>query len=95
MSDKSDAPWVTTLRTMIPCYDGSDVITAPPEQVLDVCVVAERVFLDICTYEEDFDTTTTTAVAKASVDAGALLNALIAQMGIERVRMALPLDVKA
>ena len=94
---KPAEPWVATLHVTLPCYEdqvgGEDVIYAPPGKVLQVCVVADRAFLSFCDYEEDHDTTRTTKTAEAHVDSMALLNALIAQLGIERVRLAIPLDV--
>ena len=95
----SDKTWATTLHVTIPMYEGvaggEDAIYSPPSKVLQVCVVADRTFLSLCDYEEDHDTTSTKTTAEAHVDTMALLNALIAQLGIERVRLALPLDVGA
>lgn len=89
-----ERPWVTTLRVTLPCYEGvtgtEDAIHSPPGQVLEVCVVADRAFLAICDYTEGHDTTATKQTAEAHVDATALLNALVSQMGLERVRLAIP-----
>lgn len=99
MSTRPDPAWVTTHQAILPCYEGvpagEDQIYAPPGKVVTVCVVAERVFLGLCDYEDDATTTTLTETAEAQLDASALLNALIAQMGVERVRLALPLDGRA
>lgn len=89
-----DPPWVTTYHVTIPCYEdepgGGDVIHAPPGKVVEVCVVAERVFLTLCDYNETHKSTTVKTISQINIDAAALLNALIAQMGLERVRLAVP-----
>jgi hypothetical protein len=94
---KPDPAWVTTHVVTIPLYEGvpggENQICAPPGKVLQVCVVAERAFLNLCNYEDDGTTTTTATTAEAEVDASALLNALISQMGVERVRLAIPAEV--
>lgn len=94
---KPEHAWLTTHHTTIPCHEGvaagEDQIFAPPGKVLEVCVIAERVFLSLCDYREGNQETTVTKTAEAHVDAMALLNALIAQMGIGRVRLALPWEV--
>lgn len=82
-------PWV---RVTLPVYDGNDELHVPSERVLEVAVVDDVVFLDLCEFDETHDTTTTKTIASAQVDASALANALAVQMGIERVRLALPLD---
>jgi hypothetical protein len=82
--------WKHVQEVVIPVYEdnpgGDDVIYAPPGRVLTVSVVAERVFLAFCKYEEDNKTRTTTEIAAESLSAEALLNALIMQMGVEWVQ---------
>lgn len=94
---KRAAPWEVTHKTTLACYEGvpggEDAIYAPPGKVLEVCVIADRVFLGLCDYEDGNPTCTSTETASAHVDASALLNALIAQMGVERVRLAIPFEV--
>jgi hypothetical protein len=93
MGANTNPPWVTIHTVTLPCYEGvpsgEDQIHAPPGKVLEVCVVADRAFLSLCDYDEDHKTRTTTTTAEAQVDSMALLNALIAQMGVEKVRLVL------
>ncbi len=52
---------------------------APPSQVvLDVCVVGDTVFLDICEYEEDHESRQLTVLKSIAVDGHALAAGLVA-----------------
>lgn len=85
--------WATTFTTLLACYDENDQITAPPEEVLDVHVVADMALLELCAYDEDGSSYTVTRKARAYVDAKALLRALIAQMDLDMARLAIPAEM--
>jgi hypothetical protein len=82
------------LYVALPCFEGragqEDAILAPPGEILQVCIVGPHAFLDLCKYDEGNPATTTTVTSHVHVDADSLLNALVMQMGVERVRLAIP-----
>lgn len=85
--------WTFVQDVLLPLYEDTepgdprgDALFAPPGKVLSVKVVAERVFLAFCKYEEGHDMTKTTHMQAESCSAEALLNALVMQMGVEYVQ---------
>jgi hypothetical protein len=80
------------LYVALPCFEGragqEDAILAP--RAPQVCIVGPHAFLDLCKYDEGNPATTTTVTSHAHVDADSLLNALVMQMFVERVRLAIP-----
>lgn len=77
-------PDVATLRVTLPCYEDGQIY-APPEQVLEVCVIGPLAFLDTCQYEETNSKSTATVQSKVMVDAWALLRALALQLGVSEL----------
>lgn len=62
--------------TIVSGVDMPDLVTAPPERVLVVSVIDEVAFLDICSYTDTHDSTTTARLESATVSVFALVRAL-------------------
>ena len=88
---RTDPRWKYVHRVQLPVFEdpdgpGPEDVLCPPSRVLDVTVVAERVFLTVSKYTEDARTTKTEEIISESVSAEALLLALVHQMGDEYVQ---------
>ena len=91
MSVRTEPRWKFVHRVQLPVFEdpggpGEEQVFCPPSRVLDVSVVAERVFLTFSKYTEDSKTTKTEEIVSESVSAEALLLALVHQMGVEYVQ---------
>lgn len=68
--------------------DGGSPNYSPPERLLSVSVVADIAFLELVSYDEDNDTTTTKRIGPClAVDLRALLYALASQSPVEFARI--------
>jgi hypothetical protein len=98
VTEAKASKYVTTHHVTLGVYEGVpgqlDAILTPPGEVLKVAVVGDRAFIYVCEYHETHDTETTKVKAEVCVDASALLNALVAQMDVERSRI-IPLPFEA